>query len=162
MSSFTAPYNYEGKDNALFAIIFVSVGIVASFSSGILLDRLKKFKLTMILLSANLILFNALTFYSLPAENKGLFCFNIAMIGLSSIPVLPICFSYSVELTYPISEEMSNGILLLPAQMYGALLGLLIGYLSKYSPMYGVGIFTANSIIALVASIFTKERLNRL
>lgn len=61
-------------------------------------------------------------FLTLPSGNTVIFSVNIAFVGMAVIPAIPIAYSYSVELTYPISEAMSNGMMILFSQIYGTLL----------------------------------------
>jgi len=82
--------------------------------------------------------------------------------GFFSIPMTPIAFAYSVELTYPVPEAMSNGMMIFPSKIYGAVLGLIAGILASYSPLYSVGLFIANCLICLVCSFFIDEDLRRL
>jgi hypothetical protein len=43
-------------------------------------------------------------------------------IGISLIPIIPVAYSFSVELTYPISEAMSNGMMIMVSQLFGTFL----------------------------------------
>jgi len=40
---------------------------------------------------------------------------NIALLGASLVPIVPLGYSFSVELTHPVSEAMSNGVIVLAA-----------------------------------------------
>ena len=57
-------------------------------------------------------------FYTL--RNKGddswnmiLLTLNVAIIGFLLLPIIPLGYGFSIELTYPVSEAMSNGVLML-------------------------------------------------
>jgi len=48
---------------------------------------------------------------SLPSGNVTLMAINLAVLGFFMIPIIPLGYSFSVELTYPVSEAMSNGLM---------------------------------------------------
>lgn len=76
--------------------------------------------------SMSAIVFIGLTFFTLPSGSPLLFSLNLAAIGFTVIPIIPISYAFAVELTYPIPEAMSNGMMILPSQIYGASLVILI------------------------------------
>lgn len=109
-----------------------------------------------------------LTYWTLPSGNVALFAINLALIGFSVIPIIPISYSFAVELTFPTPEAMSNGMMILPSQIYGASLGVVAGIIcdlpedKKMGPMYATTLFLASCIIGAIASLFIKEELRRL
>lgn len=42
-----------------------------------------------------------------------LFSINLAFIGFFVIPIIPSSYAFAVELTYPVPESMSNGMMIL-------------------------------------------------
>jgi hypothetical protein len=54
-----------------------------------------------------------LCYFSLPSMNIYFVIPNVFLLGFFTIPIIPIGYSFSVELTYPISEIMSNGIMMM-------------------------------------------------
>ena len=95
--------------------------------SGIFLDKTHKFKMTMIVVSIAGVVFMTANLFALPSKNVALFSANLAMLGFFAIPLTPIAFGFSVELTFPTPEAVSNGMLLLPSKVYGSLLALISG-----------------------------------
>lgn len=107
-----------------------------------------------------LISFNIVT---LPSANTALFATNIAIFGFFAVPMTPVSFAFSVELTYPTPEAVSNGMMILASKVYGTLISILAGLLaSKVGPLYAVGLFTLNNLIAMICSFFIHEELRRL
>ncbi len=85
------------------------------------------------------------------------------LIGLSSIPAAPIGNALAVEITYPVPESMSNGMMNIPNILYGFAMGILSGYLCDVkSPPWVLALFSINSLIGFVATLFVKEDLRRL
>lgn len=122
VSSITAPYHYSSANNAVFGGVFIFFGVVGSFLFGILIDKYQKFKVIINGTSFAAVLFIAFTFYTLPSHNVGLFSFNLALIGFTVIPIIPISYAFAVELTFPVPDAVSNGMMILPSQIYGSIL----------------------------------------
>lgn len=76
--------------------------------------------------------------------------------------MMPLSFAFAVELTYPTPEPMSNGMMLLPSKIYGAILGLMTSALCEINPMYALMCFLVNTVIASIAAYFVQEDLRRL
>lgn len=122
MSQLTAPYGYSSGDNALFGGIFILTGVVGSFVYGVILDRSAKYKLILILISISSVCSIMLTMVTLPMGSVPIFSLNLMFVGISVIPVIPVSYSFAVELTYPVPEAMSNGMMIMASQIYGTLL----------------------------------------
>lgn len=52
-------------------------------------------------------------FFSLPSKIVGLFSANIGIVGMTVVPIIPLGYSFTVELSYPIPEAMSNGMMVM-------------------------------------------------
>jgi len=51
--------------------------------------------------------------FILPLGNVPLFALNLMIVGVSVIPIIPVSYGFAVELTYPLSEAMSNGMMIM-------------------------------------------------
>lgn len=122
MSQLTAPYGYTPVDNGIFGGTFIIFGVIGSFVFGVILDKTAKFKMIL-----NVICFGSLAcicvaFFTLPSGNVPLFTVNLAFIGAFCIPVIPVSYGFAVELTFPVTEAMSNGMMVMFSQIAGTLL----------------------------------------
>ena len=122
VAAITKPFGYEDADNAIFGAVFILSGVSGSFALGIVLDKTQKFKLMINVISWSAVFFILMGYVTLQTGSVLLFSINIAFIGLSVIPIIPISYGFCVELTYPIPEPMSNGMMILPSQIFGALM----------------------------------------
>jgi len=157
VASLTKPYCYSTFANAAFGGIFIIFGVIGSFILSIYLDKYPRYKLVMLFIAVIAILSTALSIFSLPTGNAGLFVANVALMGFATIPMTPIAFAFAVELTYPTPEAMSNGMMILPNKIYGALMGILSSYLcNNIDPRYAIALFTLNSCICTISTIFLK------
>ncbi len=162
VSSVTKPYGYNGKDNALIGAVFIVCGVFGTIVISILLDRYHKFKLTMLLTAVLSVLSLIAAQFTLPSRNVALFTVNTAFIGFSGIPAAPVGNAFAVELTYPIPEAISNGMMNIPNILFGFLMGITSGLLCEYSPLYAMLLFGVISIIGGIAALFIHEELRRL
>lgn len=162
VSALTKPYGFKGTDNALFAVVFIVTGLVGTVFAGIMLDKYRKYKISIILIAIVAMIAYGLTYLTLPTGVAGYFAANLGLVGFGTLPVIPVCFAFAVELTYPIQEAMSNGMMVLPSKIYASLMGIAGGKLCEYSPKYALILFAANAVISFVASLFVKEDLRRL
>lgn len=119
VSDLTEPYGYSPADNAVFGGVFIISGVVGSFIFGAILDKTAKFKLMLFVIAVSSTLSVALTFLSLPSKNFYFFTLNLLLVGASVISVIPVSYSFAVELTYPLSEAMSNGMMIMVSQIFG-------------------------------------------
>ena len=60
--------------------------------------------------------------FVLPSKNPSLMCVNLFFLGFAIISVIPVSYAFSVELTYPVSEAVSNGTMIMFAQSFGTIL----------------------------------------
>jgi hypothetical protein len=89
---------------------------------GSILDKTAKFKKILLILCICSLFGMAASFFTLPSQNVPIFSVNLLILGASVIPVVTVCYSFSVELTYPISEAMSNGMMIMVSLSYATAL----------------------------------------
>jgi MFS family permease len=163
VASLTKPYHYSTFANAAFGGIFIIFGVIGSFILSVYLDKSPRYKFVMISISFLAVVSTGLSIFSLPSGKAGLFGFNVAVMGFATIPMTPIAFAFAVELTYPAPEAMSNGMMILPNKVYGALMGILSSFLcNKVDPRYAIALFFVNSCICVVSSAILRQELRRL
>lgn len=124
-------------------------------------------------ISFSAVFFVLLAFITLQTGSTLWFSINIAFIGISLIPIIPISYGFCVELTYPIPEPMSNGMMILPSQIFGAILGAVASIICESTinekkpmdqngPLICIGMFAFSALIGAISSLFIKEELRRL
>lgn len=154
-------YGFGAKSSSLFGATFILAGVVASFVVSTMIDRNKKFLLAYRLLSVFALIFGACIGLSLPSRKVFWVNLNIALLGAVLVPIVPLGFSFSVELTHPVSEAMSNGVIVLAAQLVGFFMTYLGTWLADQQPLYCVALFGVLMLIGLVFAAFIKEDLRR-
>lgn len=162
LSSVTSPYHYKGRDNAIFGAVFIVCGVLGTVVISVLLDKYHKFKLTLGLTAVVSVVALGLCQVTLPSESTSLFAVNVAFLGFSGIPAAPVANAFAVELTYPLAEAMSNGMMNVPNILFGFVMGITAGVLCQYSPRYALLMFLVNSVVGGLACLCIEEDLRRL
>jgi MFS transporter, FLVCR family, feline leukemia virus subgroup C receptor-related protein len=164
ITSFTAPYFYETSDISIASLIFMVSGIFNSFFIGTLLDKYQCYRKALIFLSCASILTMSTAFFALPSKKVGIFAAGMMLIGATLIPVVTVCFSYAAELSYPVPESYSIGIMISISQIFGFLMGLVLSGVASMDgengPRYGVAIWVGCATIASVFSFLVKCKKN--
>ena len=73
------------------------------------------------------------------------------MLGFCMIPMLPVMIENSIECTYPVSEELSAGILFTAGNVIGIPITLLMQYLIDQEESCG-GFFTPVKVLLMVTA----------
>ena len=82
--------------------------------------------------------------------------------GFFILPILPIGYSFAVEITYPVSEVMSNGTMMLVAQLLGCLFTAITSAMSINHPKLVPYFLIMIVVIPCILSLFVKEDLRRI
>jgi FLVCR family feline leukemia virus subgroup C receptor-related protein len=86
----------------------------------------------------------------------------MGILGFFLIAIMPVGYSYAIELTYPVSEVMSNGVLQVVSQITSTVFSLYGSWVSENDdPRKCVLLFIILFSISLVLSFFIKEDLRR-
>ena len=154
------PYGFSSFDNSVFGGLLILCGLIGAGVVSTIVTVTHKYKVTFIVIS----LFTLATFigfiFTLNFRSMVISSIAVGLVGLTLTPTLPISYEYGIELTYPVGEAMTGGILNSGGQIIGiAEVGL--AYLLANSPVTICLICAAGIAIGAVAVIFTKEDLRR-
>ena len=117
-------YSITGQQSSVIYAVSSIVGMVASLIFSWLLDKLKKFKLFMVLLSLSGTLFHALFTLLLElVESKNLNAYAIGLVVYSLINISVVSFftigmNYACEITYPVGESINGSIMATMPQVF--------------------------------------------
>ena len=128
INNIVTPFDFDNASSSLFAGTFIAAGLISSFIVSTVVDRTKKYLLIYRVLSVAGLIFGSCIAFVLPIKKVFWMNVNVALLGASLVPIIPLGFSFSVELTHPVSEAFSNGVIVFCAQ----LLGFLMTYLGTY------------------------------
>jgi len=113
---------YTDEEIGIFSGTMIGVGIFGSLVCGLVVDKTKKFeevaKICFCLSSLSNLLFAVLQGYNNDeGVVKNFMILAFVLIGISGLPLLPICMEMSVECVHNISEATSTGLLLIGGQL---------------------------------------------
>ena len=86
---------------------------------------------------------------------------GFAAVGFVTISILPVSYSYGAELTYPVGEAMSVGVMMLSAQFYSIFLIYFGSYLASVHQPYVMWLLQLQLLIPAVVCFFINEDLRR-
>jgi Na+/melibiose symporter-like transporter len=113
LNELVSPFNFTPANTSVMGATFILSGLLSSFVVGGLLTKTRKY-LLIYKVQCVLILMAIIAIpVTLPTENMLIFNTNVAALGALLLPMIPFGFSFSIEISYPVSEAMSNGILIL-------------------------------------------------
>ena len=102
-------------------------------------------------------------FYTLPTRNFGILCPSMAVVGFFTLPMLPVGYAFGVEVSYPVSQAMSNGIMTFFMQIVSTIVAFIGGWLcDHYEPLWALTFFVAQFAVGAMCSLWVKEDLRRL
>jgi MFS transporter, FLVCR family, feline leukemia virus subgroup C receptor-related protein len=105
-------YGFSTDDASVFGAVFIIGGLVGSAAFGVWVEIKKVYKISVIvisLLSVGSMVGTSVAFTSGASWLVTLSCF---IVGASMIPIMAVGFELGVEVTYPIDESYSTGLLM--------------------------------------------------
>ncbi|KAK4879370.1 hypothetical protein RN001_007516 [Aquatica leii] len=132
------------EDAGRIGLIIILTGIITSILFGIILDKFKLYKITILVVQLGCI--GTIIFFSLSLTcNIITVYFSAGLLGMCIYGVLPVGFEVAAEITYPVPEGISSGLL----NIFAQILGILTTYL--YSILfYHIGVVWASAITAII------------
>ena len=153
----------EEKQIGLMGFASIILGLLGIFLAGIWIDKTKHYKIisvgTFVCCMLSMILFTlVLRYTSNMSAVFGTFC----IFGFFSYPYMTVGLEHAAELTYPISEGTTSGILLLVGNMYGIMLTYAMGAIIDRGGSDVAGYIMAAAYgFGLLAVLFLKGELKR-
>ena len=114
--------------------------------------------MTIICLNAGVIFF--LSMFTLPTGNVVLASLSFALIGVAIIPIMSVAYAFSVELTFPVQEAMTNGTMISIALIWGTVQSVLDVALADINPRYAMLIWSITSFLGGIISLFIKGKIH--
>ncbi|KJE89591.1 hypothetical protein CAOG_01031 [Capsaspora owczarzaki ATCC 30864] len=142
--------------------VVVVSGLAGSVLSGVYLDRTGRFQLTTMVIYLSTTI--GMVFFSLAVEYTGLAPIYVAsgFLGFFVTALLPVGFEYAAEISFPVAESTSSGLVNCISQVFGIVLIVGIGELQN-----SVGVSAGNWLLTgalglgLAAMYLTREQLRR-
>ncbi|PSR76634.1 major facilitator superfamily domain-containing protein [Coniella lustricola] len=115
------PYGFSDTDAGIAGAVFIVVGLVSAAITSPIIDRTKAF-LMFIKIVVPLVGLSYLVFIWMP-ETRSIAAVIVilAVIGASSFSLVPAVMEYLVELTHPLSPEVTSTVAWAGGQLFGAI-----------------------------------------
>jgi Sugar phosphate permease len=159
------PFGYGPDDISIYGAAITLCGLVGSIVFGGYVGKTKKYKRTIIILTS---VANCILLLSYPLAQTGSFIIlglGLAGYGMLLLPFLPIALEYVCELTFPVAEVTSAGLMIVCSQLFYAGLGVLIDFIveteSKQNSLIAMTIMFGVGSLGTIGQIITKEVLKR-
>jgi len=163
-----SPFGFEPGVIASLGGCFIVAGVISTLAFGIILDKTKRYLLTLRVITACSLLGSILAYYLLPLDSTSLTYLIITLFGVFLVPIMAVGFAFATELTHPIQPVLSNGIMLCFSNLAAWMLSFLLLYVLKTTPgdpqqgsKRAILIIAFLCLIAVIATIFTEEELRR-
>lgn len=126
-------------------LVMVLCGIVGSIVCGLILDHTGKYKITTFLVYLSTFVFMGVYTATLSLKQIWIVYLTAGALGFTMTGYLPIGFEFAAELTYPISEGTSSGLLNASAQAFG--IALTMGMSAMIDDIDKNGVLWANMLL---------------
>ena len=113
INNLVTPYGFDSSASSIFGAVFIVSGLIGSFIFSSFLDKNQTYLKILRIVCLGSLVFSSLMVFSLNSQKIWLASLNISFLGFFILPVIPVSYSFAVELTYPVSEAMSNGSMML-------------------------------------------------
>ena len=156
---------HPGKERLIGFMGFTSIlcGLVGIYLGGIWLDKTHKYKIfsgaIFIACAISMLSFTVILTYH---DSFAFLFVSCGIFGFFSFPFISAGLEYAAEITYPISEGTTSGILCLVGSMYGiGLVYLVEDIIRKYGSDIGGYVMAGSYGVALVMVILINAPLKR-
>ncbi len=134
-----APSGYDSNDAGYFGTCTLVFGVISSFFVAMFLDRTHMYN--PLVRAGNY--FAVLSFYYLgkllfEPKDSHMVALGFSIVGSIMTPLIPVSFESGAECTYPVSEEVSTGLLMSSGQIFGIIFTLIIGNELETNEILGV------------------------
>ena len=161
------PYGYSSDDAGLFGALLIVFGLVGAAVTGVMLDKTHAYRPVLKwgfgLAACSVVLL----IFMLRSDNFAGLAVSFSFMGACVLPLLPATLENCAECTYPISEDISTGILFAGGNILGMpitfILEALIGEHKDWGAAAPANLFILGTVaVACVGLIFFQGEYKRL
>ena len=157
-------FGYEDRVSSLFGVVYIVGSIAGAVVFGIIVEIFNNYKSATTIICGMGAISSFFIIISMKIHNVVLACITFFFSG-ASLAILPVGIDFAVELTYPVAESISTGLLMSMGNFIGLILtlglGLIIGRYDKNGAWISMLILAIVALLSLVMSCFVKEDLRR-
>ena len=117
---------YNDNVSSLFGTVFIIGSIVGAGIFGVLVEMYKIYKSATVVICGMGAIASVFIIYSLYINSLVLACISFLFTG-ATLALLPVGIDFAVELTYPVAETISTGLMMSTGNFIGMILTVAIG-----------------------------------
>jgi len=155
---------YKDKAASLFGVVFIVGCIIGSAVFGAIVEMFKNYKFSTVVICGMGTISSAFVVISMHMNIIYLSCISFAFAG-ASLAILPVGIDFAVEMTYPVPEVVSTGLLMSMGNLIGLILtlvlGIVIGKWDHNGAYWAMGILSGIVFLSMLISCSIKEDLRR-
>ena len=156
-------FGYNTKGNSAFGGVFVIVGFWGSIVNAIFLDKFRKYKVQLVLITIIGMLSIGFIAAVINLGHVGLTWIGLAIMGIAVISMLGHAYSFCAEITFPIGESISCGFMQAISSIYGSIITVVVNvWISKFGGYSVFVVLGANTFVGFLFTLFVKEELKKL
>lgn len=161
----TNKFGYSDDNASLFGAVFIIGGLIGCAILGAFVEVTRKYKTAMIMIGVIAVLAPLGLMGTLFTGEVWPVCIGAFVLGFD-LAILPVGIDFGVEITYPIAEPISTGLLMSFAQLFGIVTVIsctaLVSAFDKKGCVYAQCIMIVLAAVGLVFAILVKSDLKRL
>eukprot|EP00352_Strombidinopsis_acuminata_P005577 CAMPEP_0176369182 /NCGR_PEP_ID=MMETSP0126-20121128/23114_1 /TAXON_ID=141414 ORGANISM="Strombidinopsis acuminatum, Strain SPMC142" /NCGR_SAMPLE_ID=MMETSP0126 /ASSEMBLY_ACC=CAM_ASM_000229 /LENGTH=142 /DNA_ID=CAMNT_0017727727 /DNA_START=866 /DNA_END=1294 /DNA_ORIENTATION=+ len=112
-------YHFGTNASSLFGATFIFGGLVGSGVFGGIVETKKNYKAMLTLIGALTTIFPVAMLFGFLSGKVWIVALTAFLVGFATIPILPVGIDFAVELTYPVGEPISSGVVMSAGQFCG-------------------------------------------
>ena len=158
-------FGYSDSVSSLFGICYIAGSVIGSICFGFVVETQKVYKCA----TSVICLIGAVSSASIAGmfyiKSLPLLYSSFFLTG-SALALMPVGIDFAVELTHPVAEPISTGLLMSVGNFIGVILtlgiGVIIGKHDERGCYYSMAMLTGTAFLSFLCSLFIKEDLRRL
>lgn len=160
MEIMATKHGFSSKDMSYFGVISIFTGIISCLIFSIITSNTHKFKLTCVITSGGTALGYMVLYFGFVNRNFIVAAFASMFYGFFLMPCYTVPLEYACEITFPIRENLSSGLINCFGQVF-ALVPVMIAYIFNNEPHKCMILAFGLQVLAFILMLGTKEELKR-
>ena len=154
LNNLLSPCSYSEDDAGNFAGVLIGAGLVGAGIAGAIMDVTHAYRPLLkagFCAAAGCCVFLV---FNIRSDNSTMLGVAFGLLGFAMIPMLPVMIENAIECTYPISEELSSGILFTAGNVFGIpIVFIMQGLINSADGKCGEWDLPVNIMIVVCAAI---------
>lgn len=159
------PYGYTGFDTSLIGAVLIVFGLLGSAIVCLWVAATNLYKLSLILCTIGYFIAVFMIGFCAFSYNVYIVLIPVIFLGFFGFPILPICFEVGCEVTFPVGEAFSTGLLVSSSQILATVATIILEFVfteqTKESAAICFGIFFILVVSGIVFLVLLKEEFKR-